>query len=1078
MTTVVAGPGFGKSTVLGQAMRLHDADPRGMEAWVCCEPGDEDAHRLADAICRALGSQPGSAGPLADVLAALQATSPVDTCLILDDVHELPAGSGGAALLGDVLRRLPAHVHLVLAARMLPAVPLARLRAADLVLTLGEADLAFTPAEAAALARRAGRPAVTVAALAGWPALVRLTLAAPAGVARAFLWEEVGHRLSDPDRALLLALALLGTADGDTLAALCPAATDPDTFACRVPLVDLTAAGGLRIHPLWLDALSRLLPAEAVREASARVGALLLARGEVLRAGSVACAAGDADLLEQAALALVRSTLATFPPDTGARWLASAPPDRRRRPRLLLLDAAARQARDARDPEVDRILTEAVAAAHAGGDTEAEAVGSTSRPSPRTPAPITFGFCSCTRPRPGCPARTGSRRWRQLGAVVTASLAELHGDLDGALAALRGLDAADAPVTATEATDRLHAHLLLLAGEADEAAALAEATLAGSPHMHVRRMPPFACWLAGRPESLLKRHGVDRRRPGHERAIPVQPRRVRGGDRRLARRSGAAGRGLGGAGPDPARRRHPGLRDAGGRRRGPARRRARRAGSGSRHRGAPGDPSADRPGQQHSSAPLPRDRLPALAGRAGGPGTPSRSAAPTSGSGRPPGSSPPPARAGSARTTSSHRPTWPSPRSRCRGRWSGRAGAGRRPPGRPPVRRAVGRPCRRRGARGTRLVGRAAARAGRAGARQLLAAVPQPPCSVTRIEVLGPLRLLVDGTEVHRPELRRCRVRELLGVLTLRQSVTRDELMDLLWPEPGPDGAAGNLRVTLSYLRRALEPDRPRGTPSYHLRVEGDTIGLTRSARLRFDLDDLREHLAAAPAGPDAGDPDTRLAAAVGLWRGDPLAAVARLPAFAPEVAEVGMLLADAALLLGERRLAEGDTSQALGLAERVLAADPVAERGLRLLLAARLHRAEPVAVAAAVRRIEAVLADLGVAPDPATAMLVRQARIRLAPGSRPALGGGPPATGVSRAAPAPSAGAGAGRHGPPNRNTAGTNSTRQTSEIDSQACQLVAATIRGTASTTTTAMVRLRKPKMPQAVPCNRGSASSASSE
>src|SRR5262249_39228124 len=206
VTAVLAGPGFGKSTALGQAMRLHDAEPRGVEAWLGCEPGDEDAYRLADRMCRALGGRPGSAGPLPDVLETLRATSPVDTCLIVDDVHELPAGSAGAALLAGLVRRLPAHAHLVLAGPALPPVPLARLRAADLVLDLGEADLAFTPAEAAVLARRAGRPAATVAALAGWPALVRLTLAAPAGVARDFLWEEVVHRLPDADQSLLLAL--------------------------------------------------------------------------------------------------------------------------------------------------------------------------------------------------------------------------------------------------------------------------------------------------------------------------------------------------------------------------------------------------------------------------------------------------------------------------------------------------------------------------------------------------------------------------------------------------------------------------------------------------------------------------------------------------------------------------------------------------------------------------------------------------------------------------------------------------------------------------------------------------------
>ena len=981
VTTVVAGPGFGKSTVLGQAMRLHDADPRGVEAWVCCEPGDEDAHRLADAICRALGGQPGSAGPLADVLAALQATSPVDTCLILDDVHELPTGSGGAALLGDVVRRLPAHVHLVLAGRVLPAAPLARLRAADLVLGLGEADLAFTSAEAAALARRAGRPAATVAALAGWPALVRLTLAAPAGVARAFLWEEVVHRLSESDRALLLALALLGTADEDTLAALCPADTDPTAFAHRVPLVDRTGAGGLRIHPLWMDALSRLLPSDTVRQASARVGALLLARGDVLRAGSVACAAGDADLLEQAALALVGSTLAAFPPDTGARWLASAPPDRRGRPRLLLLDAATRQARDARNPQVDPLLTEAVAAAHAGGDTEAEVVGLNLATIAAHARADHLRLLQLHQAAVGLPGADREPTLRHLGAVVTASLAELHGDLDAALAALRGLD--DAPVTATEATDRLHAHLLLLAGEADEAAALAEARLAGSPHLHVQRMPPFACWLAGRPASLLGGTASVAADPDTNERYQFNPLvfgavivASRGDRDRLDAVWAELGRTrLGADARDSAMlavaaaARHVVEHDE------PAAARAIEA-----H--LADHPLTDPVSNIHLRRFLAIGYLLSPAARRAWDAQPlGRSHVRVRQAARQLAA----ARQGRLRPDHQLTPAdlaltaLPLP-------WSVELAARAQAAGHPDARRFAERLAGHAGAAVHEELGWLAARqrgpAGR-GARRLLAAVPQPPGSVTRIEVLGPLRLLVDGAEVHRPELRRCRVRELLGVLTLRDSVTRDELMDLLWPDLRPDDAAGNLRVTLSYLRRALEPDRPRGTPSYHLRVDGDTIGLTRSDHLRVDLADLREHLAGIPARPaDAGDRDTGLAAAVELWRGEPLADLARLPAFAPEVAEVGMLLADAALLLGERRLAEGDTSQALRLAERVLAADPVAERSLRLLLAARLHRAEPVAVAAAMRRIEAALADLGVAPEPATAMLLRRARLTLAPGS------------------------------------------------------------------------------------------------
>jgi len=42
--------------------------------------------------------------------------------------------------------------------------------------------------------------------------------------------------------------------------------------------------------------------------------------------------------------------------------------------------------------------------------------------------------------------------------------------------------------------------------------------------------------------------------------------------------------------------------------------------------------------------------------------------------------------------------------------------------------------------------------------------------------------------------------------------------------------------VTLTHLRRLLEPDRSGGDASYHLRTDGDTIRLLASEFLSVDL--------------------------------------------------------------------------------------------------------------------------------------------------------------------------------------------------------------------------------------------------
>ena len=65
-------------------------------------------------------------------------------CLLRDDVHEIPPGSPGAALLRGVTRSLPATAHLVLSGRETPDVPLARREATGEVIRIGGEDLAFT----------------------------------------------------------------------------------------------------------------------------------------------------------------------------------------------------------------------------------------------------------------------------------------------------------------------------------------------------------------------------------------------------------------------------------------------------------------------------------------------------------------------------------------------------------------------------------------------------------------------------------------------------------------------------------------------------------------------------------------------------------------------------------------------------------------------------------------------------------------------------------------------------------------------------------------------------------------------
>ncbi|GAA2858474.1 hypothetical protein GCM10010517_16920 [Streptosporangium fragile] len=76
-----------------------------------------------------------------------------------------------------------------------------------------------------------------------------------------------------------------------------------------------------------------------------------------------------------------------------------------------------------------------------------------------------------------------------------------------------------------------------------------------------------------------------------------------------------------------------------------------------------------------------------------------------------------------------------------------------------------------------------------------------------RVEVLGPLRLLVGGAPVDVPGPKR---RAVLALLALAEGriVTADRLVDALWPAEAPESGRQALHNHVSRLRAHLGPAR------------------------------------------------------------------------------------------------------------------------------------------------------------------------------------------------------------------------------------------------------------------------------
>jgi ATP/maltotriose-dependent transcriptional regulator MalT/DNA-binding SARP family transcriptional activator len=258
LTLVIAGPGFGKSTLVASwAAHVHSA-------WYALSPEDRAPLPLADRLVQALRlrvpSLPHELAPLdaargpdadADALARVEVAASLlseavaerlgrDLALVVEDVHELEGPSPATRLLESLCRQAPPSLHLVLTSRAELPFGVDRLRGRGQVLEIGGAELAFTEEEVAALLPRdSGDLAGELHAVtAGWPAAVRLAIEAlrtvppeerrsalarirrSGGPLYAYLAAEVLEREPPQTQHLLRMVAALGRFTPELLAAL------------------------------------------------------------------------------------------------------------------------------------------------------------------------------------------------------------------------------------------------------------------------------------------------------------------------------------------------------------------------------------------------------------------------------------------------------------------------------------------------------------------------------------------------------------------------------------------------------------------------------------------------------------------------------------------------------------------------------------------------------------------------------------------------------------------------------------------------------------------------------------------
>jgi len=276
--------------------------------------------------------------------------------------------------------------------------------------------------------------------------------------------------------------------------------------------------------------------------------------------------------------------------------------------------------------------------------------------------------------------------------------------------------------------------------------------------------------------------------------------------------------------------------------------------------------------------------------------------------------------------------------------------------------------------------------------------------------VLGPLEVRADAGEP--VEVGGTRLRTLLILLALEPGrvVTTSRLIDGVWADERPAGAANALQALVSRLRRAV-PDivvesRPAG---YRLVTAGDEVDARRFERLAAAG---RSRLREDPAGAAA-----TLREALGLWRGPALADVAGAEFARARAARLTELRLTATEDRVEADLGLGAGPSLVPELEELVAAHPLREPLIGQLMRALCASGRPSAALTVFEQARGRFAEqLGADPSPDltalhTAVLRGEPVVAGVPAHRrdgrgairpqPAPAGGP---GAARPAPAPPA--------------------------------------------------------------------------
>jgi DNA-binding SARP family transcriptional activator len=256
-----------------------------------------------------------------------------------------------------------------------------------------------------------------------------------------------------------------------------------------------------------------------------------------------------------------------------------------------------------------------------------------------------------------------------------------------------------------------------------------------------------------------------------------------------------------------------------------------------------------------------------------------------------------------------------------------------------------------------------------------------------KIKLFGEFEVRRGERLIESREWSRQKTRSLLKLLLTQpgRAFSRDEIMEALWPDVSPQAAERSLRVTVSLLRKALEPDLERGSYSRYILRRRPGYLFDRDSDCEVDtwkFEELKNQAEAAQAGGKLDEAISAYRSALELLRGEFLAEDL-YEDWAMEVRQdwqerhLGVLSN-----LSECLALKGRYTEAIDVCERALEMDGYREELHRRLMLYHYCAGEQALALQTFRRyLETLREELGVAPSPDLVRLKTQMETRDVPG-------------------------------------------------------------------------------------------------